>query len=85
MIMRHNLTIFMAILLCISLTACAVPLKKGEDRLSGDAIASQISAKMYEKLVLPREKLLVDAIHDNGTVVNLNDEFWGGMKIGYAW
>ena len=26
-----------------------------------------------------------DAIHDNGTVVNLNDEFWGGMNLSYAW
>ena len=42
MIIRHNLTICMALLLCLSLTACAVPVKRGEGRLSGDAIAGQI-------------------------------------------
>lgn len=28
-----------------------------------------------------------DAIYDNGpvTLTNLNDEFWGGMKLSYAW
>ena len=42
MIMRRNLTIFMALLLSITLSACAVPIKKGEAPLSGDAIAGQI-------------------------------------------
>lgn len=40
--MRHNLTICIALLLCLSLAACAVPVKRGEGRLSRDAIASQI-------------------------------------------
>ena len=42
MIIRHYLTTFTALLLCVSLTACAVPVKRGEGQLSSDAIASQI-------------------------------------------
>ena len=42
MIIRHYLTTFTALLLCFSLTACAVPVKRGEGQLSSDAIASQI-------------------------------------------
>ena len=42
MTIRHNLTICMTFLLCLSLSACAVPVKRGEGRLSGDAIAGQI-------------------------------------------
>ncbi len=42
MTIRYNLTIFMALLLCLSLSACAVPVKRDEGRLSRDAIANQI-------------------------------------------
>lgn len=38
----------------------------------GDAIASQLSPDLYERLVLPREKKLVDAIHDAGAWVRLH-------------
>lgn len=38
----------------------------------GDAIASQISAPMYERLVLKHEKRLVDAIHKMGALVRLH-------------
>ena len=38
----------------------------------GDAIASQISLDMYEKLVFPREKRLVEAIQELGGLVRLH-------------
>jgi len=38
----------------------------------GDAIASQVSPKTYERLIQPREKTLVDAIHDMGAMVRLH-------------
>jgi MtaA/CmuA family methyltransferase len=38
----------------------------------GDAIASQLSPDSYESLIQPREKLLVEAIHDAGTFVRLH-------------
>ncbi|QQE12028.1 uroporphyrinogen decarboxylase family protein [Planctomycetota bacterium] len=38
----------------------------------GDAIASQMSADMYERLVFPREKRLVDGIHEAGGLVRLH-------------
>ncbi|MCX5637008.1 MAG: uroporphyrinogen decarboxylase family protein [Planctomycetota bacterium] len=38
----------------------------------GDAIASQISSSMYEQIVFPREKKLVDAIHRNGSLVRVH-------------
>ncbi len=38
----------------------------------GDAIASQISAPMYERLVLGHEKRLVNAIHEMGALVRLH-------------
>ncbi|MFH0911313.1 MAG: uroporphyrinogen decarboxylase family protein [Planctomycetota bacterium] len=38
----------------------------------GDAIASQLSPELYERLVLPREKRLVDAIHGMGARVRLH-------------
>ncbi|MHC4634711.1 MAG: uroporphyrinogen decarboxylase family protein [Planctomycetota bacterium] len=48
-------------------------LKHGCDTIGiGDAIASQISADMYEKFVLPREKRIIDAIHDNGGLARLH-------------
>ncbi len=38
----------------------------------GDAIASQMSPDMYKRLVLPREKWLIDAIHSMGGLVRLH-------------
>lgn len=38
----------------------------------GDAIASQVSPRLYQKLILPRERLLVDAIHAAGARVRLH-------------
>jgi MtaA/CmuA family methyltransferase len=38
----------------------------------GDAIASQLSPDTYESLIQPREKLLVEAIHDAGSFVRLH-------------
>jgi len=38
----------------------------------GDAIASQVSPDTYESLILPREKILVDAIKDMGAFVKLH-------------
>ncbi|MDT8318339.1 MAG: penicillin-binding protein activator [bacterium] len=42
MITRQKITLFVALLLCLSLSACAVPVKRDAGSLSGDAIASQI-------------------------------------------
>lgn len=38
----------------------------------GDAIASQVSPHVYESLILPLEKRLVDALHGMGAVVRLH-------------
>lgn len=38
----------------------------------GDAIASQISPRIYHKLIQPREKRLIQAIHDAGALVRLH-------------
>ena len=38
----------------------------------GDAIASQVGPDTYEELIQPREKKLVDAIHDMGAWVKLH-------------
>lgn len=38
----------------------------------GDAIASQIGPDLYERLVLPREKILVDAIQKAGGLVRMH-------------
>ncbi len=38
----------------------------------GDAIASQLSPDAYESLIQPREKSLVEAIHDAGAFVRLH-------------
>jgi MtaA/CmuA family methyltransferase len=48
-------------------------LEAGADTIGiGDAIASQISPDVYEKLIQPREKQLVDAIHEAGGLVRLH-------------
>jgi MtaA/CmuA family methyltransferase len=38
----------------------------------GDAVASQLSPKIYNRLVQPREKQMVDAIHQAGGLVRLH-------------
>jgi MtaA/CmuA family methyltransferase len=38
----------------------------------GDAVASQVSAKVYESLILPQERRLVDALHDMGVHARLH-------------
>ena len=38
----------------------------------GDAIASQVSPDTYEKLIQPRQKKMVSAIHDAGALVKLH-------------
>lgn len=38
----------------------------------GDAIASQVSPRVYQSLILPREKRLVDAIKEMGAFVKLH-------------
>jgi MtaA/CmuA family methyltransferase len=48
-------------------------IKEGADTIGiGDAIASQISPDMYERLVLPREKKLVQAIQQAGGLTRLH-------------
>jgi MtaA/CmuA family methyltransferase len=48
-------------------------IEAGADTIGiGDAIASQISPKLYESLILPREKRLVDAIRSHGAFVKLH-------------
>ena len=47
--------------------------RAGADTIGiGDAIASQISPDMYRQFVLPRERALVDAIHQEGGLVRLH-------------
>lgn len=38
----------------------------------GDALASQVSADIYERLIQPREKELVESIHEMGAFVKLH-------------
>ena len=38
----------------------------------GDAVASQVSAKVYESLILPHERVLVEALHKMGARVRLH-------------
>ena len=57
----------------VAIEYAAEQLKHGCDTIGiGDAIASQISAGMYEKLVLPKEKRLIDAIHKKGGLARLH-------------
>ncbi len=61
--------------ICTDVTVefAAEQIKHGCDTIGmGDAIASQISAQTYEKLVLPREKRIIDAIHNNGGLARLH-------------
>ena len=48
-------------------------IEAGADTIGiGEAIASQVSADIYERLILPREKRLVDAIKSKGAYVRLH-------------
>lgn len=48
-------------------------IEAGADTIGiGDAVASQVSAVVYEKLILPFERQLVDAIHRQGALVRLH-------------
>ena len=48
-------------------------IKAGADTIGiGDAIASQMSPDFYESFIQPREKLLVNAIHEAGAYVRLH-------------
>lgn len=38
----------------------------------GDAVASLISADMYERLVMPHEKQIIEAVHGLGARVKLH-------------
>ncbi len=38
----------------------------------GDAVASQMSPDVYERLIQPREKRMIDAIHEAGALVRLH-------------
>ena len=50
-----------------------VQIASGADTIGiGDALASQISPKLYQRLILPRERRLVDAIHARGARVRLH-------------
>jgi len=48
-------------------------LEAGADTIGvGDAIASQVSAAMYEELIFPRERRLFDGIHEAGGLIRLH-------------
>ncbi|MBD3180667.1 uroporphyrinogen decarboxylase [Candidatus Poribacteria bacterium] len=48
-------------------------LKEGADTIGiGDAIASQVSAQIYQDFIFRREKQMVDAIHNAGGLVRLH-------------
>jgi uroporphyrinogen decarboxylase len=51
----------------------AAQFEAGADTIGiGDAIASQVSPKLYEALIWPREKRLIDGIHAQGGLVRLH-------------
>lgn len=57
----------------VGISFALAQIEAGADTIGiGDAIASQISPRLYESLVLPREKRLVDAIRSHGAFVKLH-------------
>jgi MtaA/CmuA family methyltransferase len=57
----------------VGIEFAAAQIEAGADTIGiGDAIASQVSPKLYEQLIWPREKRLVDGIHARGGVVRLH-------------
>ena len=48
-------------------------IEAGADTIGiGDAVASQLSPRIYNRLVQPREKQMVDAVHQSGARVRLH-------------
>ena len=48
-------------------------IESGADTIGmGDAIASQVSPKTYEEFIFPREKHIIDAIHEAGAFIRLH-------------
>ena len=61
--------------LCLetSILFAKAQVEAGADTIGiGDAIASQVSPELYENLILPREKKLVNAIKETGAYVKLH-------------
>jgi MtaA/CmuA family methyltransferase len=61
--------------LCVenALRFASAQIAAGADTIGiGDAVASQVSAALYEKYIQPREKILVDAFHARGAKVRLH-------------
>ena len=63
----------MDICLEVGIAFARAQVEAGADTIGiGDAIASQVSPDMYERLIQPREKKLVQAIFDMGALVKLH-------------
>jgi len=61
--------------LCVekALRFAGAQIAAGADTIGiGDAVASQVSASIYETYILPRERILVEAIHARGARVRLH-------------
>lgn len=57
----------------VAINFAKVQVDSGADTIGiGDAVASQVSADLYERLILPREMLLVSAIQAMGAFVRLH-------------
>ncbi|MBD3384409.1 uroporphyrinogen decarboxylase [candidate division KSB1 bacterium] len=57
----------------VAIDFAAAQIQAGADTIGiGDAIASQVSPTLYEKLILPKEKKLVHAIKQAGAFVKLH-------------
>lgn len=66
-------TELMDMLIGVGADFARVQIEAGADTIGiGDAIASQVSPDLYERLILPREKRLVKAIHEMGGLVRLH-------------
>ena len=63
----------MDMLVDVGIDFARAQIEAGADTIGiGDAIASQVSPGMYERLIQPREKRLVGAIQDMGALVRLH-------------
>lgn len=57
----------------VAIDFARVQIDSGADTIGiGDAVASQVSPQVYEKLIQPREKQLVSAIQSMGAIVRLH-------------
>lgn len=57
----------------VAINFARAQINAGADTIGiGDAIASQVSPDLYEQLILPRERRLVQAIRDMGATVRLH-------------